>query len=182
MEPDFELRGLSNVEPVTGTLSAGRDSSPDRENQTQALPPVDQGCQAWLMLAGSVVVNILIWGFAFSFGVLQEYYNTHEPFASAPNGIAAIGTTATGLSYLLLPIYFAIYQRWPRLRKYSMWAGIPLLSGSLLAASFANSVSQLIAFQGVLYAIGGNMLFAPTVNYLDEWFVRRKGLAVGVMW
>lgn len=63
-----------------------------------------------------------------------------------------------------------------------MWAGIPLLSGSLLAASFANSVSQLIAFQGVLYAIGGNMLFAPTVNYLDEWFVRRKGLAVGVMW
>jgi hypothetical protein len=33
-------------------------------------------------------------GFPFSFGVFQEYYSTHESFASEPFGIAAIGTTA----------------------------------------------------------------------------------------
>jgi hypothetical protein len=33
-------------------------------------------------------------GFPFSFGVFQEYYSNHEPFSSAPSGIATIGTTA----------------------------------------------------------------------------------------
>ena len=36
-------------------------------------------------------------GFAFSFGVLQEYYMSHEPFSSKPDGIPTIGTVATGL-------------------------------------------------------------------------------------
>jgi hypothetical protein len=33
-------------------------------------------------------------GFPFSFGVFQEYYSNHEPFSSAPSGIATVGTTA----------------------------------------------------------------------------------------
>jgi hypothetical protein len=36
----------------------------------------------------------LLLGFPFSFGVFQEYYSNHEPFSSAPSGIATIGTTA----------------------------------------------------------------------------------------
>lgn len=33
-------------------------------------------------------------GFPFSYGIFQEYYSTHEPFASHPSGIAVIGTSA----------------------------------------------------------------------------------------
>ena len=121
-------------------------------------------------------------GFAFSFGVLQEYYSTHEPFASQPNGIATIGTVATGLMYLLMPVYFSVLQRWPKLKEYSTWASLPVLAGGLIGASFAQTVPHLIGCQGVLFALGGNLLFAPTVTYLDEWFVRRKGLAIGIMW
>ena len=121
-------------------------------------------------------------GFAFSFGVLQEYYTTHEPFSSHPNGIPTIGTVATGLMYLLMPLYFSTLQRWPRLKRYSTWASLPVVAAALIGASFAQTVTQLIAFQGVVFALGGNLLFAPTVTYLDEWFVRRKGLAIGIMW
>jgi hypothetical protein len=121
-------------------------------------------------------------GFAFSFGVLQEYYTTHEPFSSDPRGIATIGTVATGLMYLLMPVYFSVLQRWPRLKRISTWASLPVVAGALIGASFAQSVSHLIACQGVLFALGGNFVFAPTVTYLDEWFIRRKGLAVGIMW
>ncbi|KAI4248780.1 MAG: hypothetical protein L6R40_000791 [Gallowayella cf. fulva] len=34
--------------------------------------------------------------------------------------------------------------------------------------------------QGVLYAIGGSMLYWPTLIYLGEWFIKRKGLALGI--
>ena len=106
----------------------------------------------------------------------------HEPFSSNPNGIPTIGTVATGLMYLLMPVYFSVLHRWPRLKRYSTWASLPVISGALIGASFAQAVPHLIVCQGVLFALGGNLLFAPTVTYLDEWFVRRKGLAIGIMW
>ncbi|KAK3117490.1 hypothetical protein LTR53_001090 [Teratosphaeriaceae sp. CCFEE 6253] len=84
--------------------------------------------------------------------------------------------------YLMMPLYFSVLQRWPFLERYSVWASLPTIAASLIGASFARTVPQLIACQGVLYALGGNLMFAPTVTYLDEWFVRRKGLAIGIMW
>ncbi|MCJ1411932.1 hypothetical protein MMC19_006024 [Ptychographa xylographoides] len=59
--------------------------------------------------------------------------------------------------------------------------GLAILAISLIGSSFATTAWQLILTQGILYAIGGSLLYLPTIMYLDEWFVRRKGLALGVM-
>ena len=112
----------------------------------------------------------------------QEYYTTHEPFSSKPSGIATNGTVATGLMYLLMPIYFSCLQRWPQFKRLCTWASLPIVAAALIGASFAQKVSHLIVSQGVIFALGGNLMFAPTVTYLDEWFIRRKGLAIGMMW
>ena len=53
---------------------------------------------------------------------------------------------------------------------------------ALVISSFASRVWHLIATQGVLYAIGGTLLYTPTILFLDEWFIQKKGLAFGVMW
>jgi hypothetical protein len=121
-------------------------------------------------------------GFAFSFGVFQEYHTVHEPFASDTRGIPAIGTSATGLMYLLIPVCFSVLQRWRCLKRYSCLARLPLLAASLIGASFATTATHLFVCQVILFAFAGNMLFAPTVTYLDEWFIRRKGLSIGIMW
>lgn len=52
---------------------------------------------------------------------------------------------------------------------------------ALVASSFSRRVWHFILTQGVLYAIGGRFLYSPAILYLDEWFVRRKGFAYGVM-
>lgn len=85
----------------------------DLSHESQ-LPPVDKGKDAWLFLASCFFIEALVWGeytsllsnllslsdaifslgFAFSFGIFQEYYSTHAPFAGSGN-IAIIGTTAT---------------------------------------------------------------------------------------
>lgn len=145
-----------------------------------ALPPTDEGLGAWISLAGAFSSNALIWGFALSFGVMQEYYTNNEPFSSAPEGIAAIGTTCTGLMYLTMPIFLWGFQRWPRARQWSMYASLPLVTVSLIGASFAETVPQLLACQGILYALAGNALVMPTINFINEWFVRKKGLAIGI--
>ena len=170
---DIELRDGSAADQANEDTTA---------HSAQHLPPTDHGPQAYLLLFGCFTINILIWGFAFSFGVLQEHYTTHSPFASQPAGIATIGTVATGLMYFLMPLYFTLLQRYPLLKRWSVWLSVPVVAGALIGASFAQTVSHLIATQGVLFALGGNLIFCPTVTYLDEWFVRRKGLAIGIMW
>jgi len=180
---DLPHRSDQSFQHVRSPLENDHDTpSPHLDRAQNALPPADCGHQAWLCLAGCFVANVLVWGFAFSFGVLQEYYTTHEPFAAHPAGIPAVGTTATGLSYLTMPIYFFLFQKFPDWRRVSCYASLPLIAASLIGASFARSVPQLLFCQGVLYALAGNALITPTITYLDEWFVRRKGLAVGIMW
>jgi MFS family permease len=41
---------------------------------------------------------------------------------------------------------------------------------------------QLIVCLGPLYGIGAGMLFAPTINYMSEWFDKKKSLAYGIMY
>ncbi|KAH6615112.1 major facilitator superfamily domain-containing protein [Boeremia exigua] len=68
-----------------------------------SLPPVDGGKDAWLFLLSAFVLEILVWGFPFSFGIFQEHYSAHAPFAGSRN-IAIIGTCALGLMYLSSPL------------------------------------------------------------------------------
>ena len=84
--------------------------------------------------------------------------------------------------YFGSPFSFALLQRFPLQRRFCAVAGLVIMTISLVASSFATRVSHLILTQGVLYAIGGSMLYTPTVIFLDEWFIARKGLAFGVMW
>lgn len=59
-----------------------------------SIPQADGGQRAWLFLIACFFVEGLVWGFAYSFGVFQEYYTTHEPFSKDPSGIATIGSSA----------------------------------------------------------------------------------------
>ncbi|KAM0285011.1 hypothetical protein ACHAQH_001700 [Verticillium albo-atrum] len=52
---------------------------------------------------------------------------------------------------------------------------------SLVGASFATSVTGLIATQGVLYGVEFTLLYFPVLRMLNEWFISRRGLAYGVM-
>jgi len=72
-----------------------RDGDAAGVENVSILPPADGGKQAWRVLAGAFMIEALVWGFPFSFGVFQEYYATHEPFASQSKGLAAVGTTAS---------------------------------------------------------------------------------------
>lgn len=39
----------------------------------------------------------------------------------------------------------------------------------------------VIMTQGVLYGIGSGFLFAPSISFIDEWFLLRRGIANGIL-
>lgn len=84
--------------------------------------------------------------------------------------------------YLDMPIIFALQRRFPRATVYCPLVGLTAMCLTLATSSFSQTTTHLIATQGVLYAIFGSVTYAPCILYLEEWFVRRKGFAYGVMW
>ncbi|KAF5258817.1 hypothetical protein FOXYS1_10584 [Fusarium oxysporum] len=169
----------------------GTDSPPDTERQedvsqspTDSLPPTDRGKDAYLALMCCTMAQLPIWGYSVSFGIFQEYYSRPgSPISTASSGtIATIGALQQGVMYLMMPFAFLILTRYPRLRHLCGPLGLAVTVASLTASAFVNTIAGLIATQGALYSIGCGLLFCPISHYMNEWFVERKGMALGVMW
>ncbi|KAE8146213.1 major facilitator superfamily domain-containing protein [Aspergillus avenaceus] len=162
------------------------DARHDRQDifelEQPPLPPIDRGKDAWLMLASCCLVQLPVWGFFLVYGIFQEYYSSQHELHGSKSKLAIVGTTSTGVLYLLSPVAFTLLTRYPHLQRYCAPVGLVLsVSGSLLS-SFSVTVWQLIVTQGIICAIGNGLIFSPTTLYLDQWFVHRKGLAYGIMW
>ncbi|KAJ5510100.1 Major facilitator superfamily domain general substrate transporter [Penicillium expansum] len=150
------------------------------EIEQPTLPPADGGESC--MVDVSLMLFYSDTRFSTVFGVFQEYYSTHDVLQGSKNDLATVGTTSTGLLYLLSPITFTLLTRYPHLQYYSAPAGLVITVIGSLLSSFSEQVWHLIATQGVMCAIGNGLLFSPSSLYLDQWFLRRKGLALGTMW
>ncbi|KAF2463580.1 MFS general substrate transporter [Lindgomyces ingoldianus] len=146
-----------------------------------SLAPVDRGRDAWMFLTAAFMVEVLVWGFPFAYGLFQEFYSSHEPFAGSKN-IAVIGTCAMGVMYLSAPLVFGTLQRFPRLKRPAVVFGLITMCIGLGLSSLSQNVTHLIVTQGVFYAVGGGLVYSPTILFMDEWFVKKKGFAFGVMW
>ena len=84
--------------------------------------------------------------------------------------------------YLSAPIALGLLRLYPRMGRWSPLLGLTIMCGAIIASSFSQNTTHLIITQGVLFAIGGSISYCPCIVYMDEWFVKRKGLAYGIMW
>ena len=123
---------------------------------------------------------ILILGFALNFGVFQNYYFEHEPFKGNKH-IPIVGTMCSGIVYLGAPIVTPLVKRWPKWHKFMIWSGWTLSILGLLAGSFAKDIGSLIATQGIIYSLGVLIMYFPIISMLNEWFVVKRGFALGIV-
>jgi MFS family permease len=178
-DSSIELTSISASQ--RNSTSETNDADNPNHHPEFSLPPVDGGKDAWLFLAAAFVVEALVWGFPFSFGIFQEYYSTHEPFQGSGN-IAVIGTCAMGIMYIDLVVVSGLLVLWPRIQMVATVCGLLVMCLALALSSFSTTTTHLIVTQGIIYAIGGSFAYAPCILYMDQWFVKRKGLAYGIMW
>jgi MFS family permease len=79
------------------------------------------------------------------------------------------------------PIITPLTARWHRYQRQMIWTGWIICILSLVAASFAKTVWQLILTQGLGYGVGFLILYYAILSMLNEWFVERRGLAYGIL-
>jgi MFS family permease len=166
----------------TGQHSEGQrmDGRVVFSDQTPALPAIDGDFAAWRLLLAAFVFEALLWGFPLSFGVFQDYYS-HIPAFKDSAYISAIGTTASGISYLGAPLITPLIRRWSKYRTHMILVGWPLCILGLVAGSFANTLGTLLLTQGVMYGVGFIIFYYPILSMVDEFWVRRRGMAYGLL-
>ncbi|KAI0072284.1 MFS general substrate transporter [Panus rudis PR-1116 ss-1] len=160
---------------TTASLNSG-------EVNGQELPPVDRGTKAWMFCLSAFVLEAIVWGFGFSYGIFEAYYISHPPFNTAPHiAISAVGPIALAIQYAEGVFISLWLGRYPDYLKLTMWFGLVLCSLSLLLSSFVSQAWLLILLQGVCFGIGGGALYWPVMVLVSEWFVQRRGLAGGII-
>ncbi|KAL1686371.1 major facilitator superfamily domain-containing protein [Schizophyllum commune] len=174
------------ISPHSNQGNANQDDAnpEDAMVNVSQLPPVDGGFGAWSFLAAAFMVETIAWAFSTAYGTLLYAYMEDPTFGSQPHAtslLALIGPIGSGIMYCLCPALNPLLTRYPRAARPIVWAGTLICFVSLFASSYARTVIQLVALQGVLYSIGGTMVYVPTIFYMSQWFVERRGVANGVM-
>ncbi|KIY65741.1 MFS general substrate transporter [Cylindrobasidium torrendii FP15055 ss-10] len=161
--------------------------NPDLSSSTiheSSLAPVDRGVGAVSFLFAAFFVEGIIWGFPSAYGVFLDYYLNDPRYATqsgASTLLPIIGPISSGIIYCSGVCINPFMSRYPYHRRTSMWLGVICCFASLFGASYATRIEALVVLQGVLYAVGGSLLYIPCISYLSEWFVERRGFAQGVL-
>ncbi|KAG9004945.1 hypothetical protein FRB94_001983 [Tulasnella sp. JGI-2019a] len=175
-----ESSEMQSTDPSTTPFYLGREPT-----IATSLPPVDEGFGAWAYLACAFLLELIVWALPFSYGVFLNYYST-VTFAESSDGdlktlLPLIGTLSSGIIYISgLPIspYIA---RYPRRRNQMSYAGLSLCVAGLAGSAFATKPIHLIITQGILYSLGGAILYFPVMLLLPDWFSAKRGLAAGIL-
>ncbi|KAA1476048.1 MFS general substrate transporter [Dentipellis sp. KUC8613] len=158
-------------------------SDGDARNEV-ALAPVDGGWRAWSFLIASAVVEALVWSLPFAYGIILSAYLQEPKLASQPHAttlLPLVGTLSSGVIYCSGPFVYPFMSYYPHCRRYFMWLGTFLCFISLLVSSYVMKIVVLVILQGALYGFGGALVYAPCISFMSEWFVRRRGLANGIL-
>ena len=77
---------------------------------------------------------------------------------------------------------FPLLPKAAKYRQSLVVVGIAIMSLSLVLASCATEAWQIVMTQGILYGIGGILLNFVHVSIFSEWFDKKKGQAMGMIW
>ncbi|XP_035775473.1 uncharacterized protein LOC118457760 [Anopheles albimanus] len=162
--------------PYRASDEGARDpENPDDDDGEYELVPPDGGW-GWLVLAGSMLVNILVPGTIKSFGVL--FVEFLEAFQASPSSAAWIPALCYFLYSSLGPLSSILSV------KYS-YRTVTIIGGTFAAVGmiityWATSVNYLYISYGVLVGTGAGLAFPPTVYIVTSYFVKLRGLANGL--
>ncbi|GAA5814561.1 hypothetical protein MFLAVUS_008059 [Mucor flavus] len=112
--------------------------------------------------------------------VMQEYFD-REVFKGSVDTtelsfVGTIGFSFCGLMGPVTPFILSMFgARWV------LFFGTLLLSSGLVLASFATQVWQLYITQSFMHGMGGALLYIVSMSIAPQWFIKRKGLAMGIM-
>ncbi|RTE73838.1 hypothetical protein BHE90_011756 [Fusarium euwallaceae] len=163
---------------VNGTNLGGKGISYEFSDATHSGEMPDGGLRAWLVAAGGACIFFSCLGFANSFGVLQEYYMTHQLRGESADKVAWIGSMSTFIQFAAGAIGGPMFDRF----------GVRVIRPAALCYIFATMMTSLctkywhfMLAQGVLMGIAMAFLQLPAFAAVSQYFDKKRAAAFGIV-
>lgn len=174
VESSFENAPETLVEGSTLDVS---DEKPVEQTGPSVHDFPDGGARAWSVAAGAAGVLFCTFGYGNAFGVLQQYYETHQLAHLNPSTISWIGS---------LQIFFLFSGNlfggpcFDRFGAKVIWPAVLLYVFSVMMTSLCTEYYQFILAQGILGGMSMGMSMAPAMASTGQWFQKNRGAALGL--
>ncbi|CAG7818357.1 unnamed protein product [Allacma fusca] len=152
-------------------LSTGQEET---QYDVKWVPP--DGGWGWMVLMGSLIVNILIPGMVKSYGVL--FIEFLDVVNATPSSAAWIPALSYWLYSSMGPFASALAIAFSH-RKITIIGGI-LASTGLALSYFATSVWHLCLTYGIIGGLGAGLAYPIGVFMVGDYFTEKRGLANGL--
>ncbi|OJJ49368.1 hypothetical protein ASPZODRAFT_112211 [Penicilliopsis zonata CBS 506.65] len=185
---------MDNLETERSILSDNeiyrRESQPDRttekipqenlvEDEKPDLDVPPDGGYGWVCVVCVFWINAHSWGINSTYGVFLSYYLSHNVFPDTSElTYAFTGGLSISCALLMAPIATYMIRTWGT--RVVLNLGVFFQTLSLISSSFATQKWHIILSQGVCFGCGMGFLFVGTIGVIPQWFVRRRGFAMGI--
>ncbi|KAK5045109.1 hypothetical protein LTR84_010257 [Exophiala bonariae] len=145
------------------------------------IPPPDVGIRPWLQVVAGFFLMFNAWGTIFSFGVFQTFYTSSGSLeiSQSPSAIAWIGSIQTFLLLFVGAMSGILFDK--GYFRYMIFFGSSLVVLGLVTLSLATRFYQVLLSQGVCVGFGTGLLLVPSVALPSTWFLKHRGIAVGLV-
>ncbi|CAF3597018.1 hypothetical protein HG531_012179 [Fusarium graminearum] len=149
----------------------------DENTDPEFNPAPDGGLEAWLVAAGAACIFFSCLGFANSFGVLQEYYMSHQLRGHSADAIAWIGSVSTFIQFAAGALSGPLFDR------YGAWVVRPAAVTYIFATMMTSLCTEYWHFmlaQGVLMGSAMAFLQIPAFAAVSQYFDKKRAAAFGI--
>jgi len=130
----------------------------------------------WVIVAAGGIILLLEWGFQYSYGVFfTELYEEFNWTSTLVSGAYSLFMFWHSIMYLLAGRLNDRYG--PRL---TLAICITALSAGYALMSLINAPWQLYIVYGIIIGTGAGFGFLPVTSTVSRWFVKRRGMALGI--
>lgn len=135
----------------------------------------DGGIQAWLVVLGSFIGLIPVFGLLNSLGAIESYISRNQLAKVAPSTTSWIFSLYIAISFLSCILAGGYFDR--NGSKTPMSAGTVIYVGGIMCLANCTTVYQFILSFSLLSGIGTGILMTPLVSVLASWFFKRRAIA-----
>jgi MFS family permease len=130
----------------------------------------------WLRLAIALVLSTIggigMWSVVVALPSVQAEFGVARGAASLPYTLTMIGFGLAGIFMGRLSDRIGIFV--------PVVIGAIALALGFVAAGRAATITQFMLAQGVLIGVGSSVTFAPLLADTSLWFIKKRGLAIGI--
>ncbi|KAI4653494.1 hypothetical protein J4E93_001260 [Alternaria ventricosa] len=161
------------------------EKRPETTEPTAAVSPFhpsqfpDGGRDAYLCLLGGFCCLFCSFGWLNCVGVFQSYYQRNQLSAYSPSTVAWIASLEIFVMFAPGPIVGFLYDNYGP--KYILLFGTLFHVLGLMMTSLCTEYWQFILAQGICSPLGLNCIFQAGTSTIPTWFLKKRGLAYGVM-